>query len=344
MKPKLWHKIFLYSFLTIIITQVFTLGFYLFTYDQDLRVKTTVDYLAAISKNLEGLSDEEFKSFVEVYRVGHRRVWLEDRAGGILIGEPWPGMTAGVRDQVTSKRYDYDHGMTALVLRTAEPAIVVEIETTRAGVPALICFNWQRASLVQYWGVFVQGVLGLIGLSLVLSLWTSKRISKPLWDLRNSLMKISAGDLALRLSQEGEDEIADVSAAVNQLTDNLSKHMTGMKQLMANMSHELRSSVTNLSMSLEILEAALNAPTAKPTLNGASPAVDSEPGSVAKEANLISENLNQARLEVNLLENMVASGLLGGKLDLKHEELESAPLDFSSLCRQTVSRFTHLAA
>ncbi|MDR2443190.1 MAG: HAMP domain-containing histidine kinase [Deltaproteobacteria bacterium] len=283
---------------------------------------------------MEKISDTEFEQFIKVYRVGNRRVWLEDPDGQVVMGEAWPGMTAGVREKNVSKRYEYQDA-TALVLKTAEPSLVIKINSFRNQRPISVCFNWQRSTLVQHWGVFLQGVLGLIGLSLMLSLFTSKRISKPLQDLRNQVLIVASGDLSLRLPETGEDEVADVSKAVNILTDSLSKHMIGMRQLMANMSHEMRSCVANLSMCLEILSGQYktNAPSSK--------AADS---TIATSVINSSDHLNQARLEVQLLENMVASGLLGGKLDLMHEELEAAPLDFSSLCRQVWGRHRHRTA
>ncbi|MDR1656548.1 MAG: HAMP domain-containing histidine kinase [Deltaproteobacteria bacterium] len=298
-----------------------------------MRVNSTVEYLIEVSRNLEKISDDNLKKFIDVYRVGNRRMWLEDPDGGVLFGEPWPGMTAGVREQVIDRRYVFESA-SALVLKTVEPSLVIRVESLRDGRPVVVCFNWQRSTLVQHWGVFVQGVLGLIGLSLVLSLFTSKRISKPLQDLRAQVMTVASGDLSLRLPETGEDEVADVSKAVNYLTDSLSSHMTGMRQLMANMSHEMRSCVANLSMCLEMLSGQLP-PAAVAPLSSS----NGEPSS--KPPAGFHEPLNQARLEVELLKNMVASGLLGGKLDLRHEELEPAPLDFSSLCRQVLGRYRH---
>jgi signal transduction histidine kinase len=321
-KLKLWHKIFVYSFVTVFLTQVLTLGWYLYIYDLNLRVKNVVRYLKGLSQNLQALNDADLQKYLETSQVLNQRVWLEDEAGRVVMGQPWPGMTRGERENAVSKRYDLD-GTLALILKVPEPSLVVRVPIVRAGRLEYICYNWQRSPLVQYWGVFVQGILGLVGLSLILSLWTAKRVSRPLARLRQDVMKIAAGDLGLRLPEAGEDEVADVSAAVNHLTENLSQHVIGMRRLMANMSHEMRSSVASLSMSLEIIAEALD-----PSLSALA----------GQEAQTVAKSLSLARLEIDLLENMMASGLLGGKLDLKHEGLEAAPLDFSSLCRQAASR------
>jgi signal transduction histidine kinase len=143
------------------------------------------------------------------------------------------------------------------------------------------------------------------------------------------VVQIAQGDLTLRLEEKGEDEVADVSKAVNELTSNLALHIDSMKQLMANMSHEMKSTVTSLSMSLEITEEEL------------SPLLASLKDDTYRER--IAKNLRQARAELEHLENMVSSGLLGGKLDLCHDTLDCAPLDFSSLCRETVCRYTQRA-
>jgi signal transduction histidine kinase len=119
--------------------------------------------------------------------------------------------------------------------------------------------------------------------------------------------------------------VADVSRAVNFLTESLNLHVLGMKELLANMSHELKSSVSGLSMSLEILDGLIR------------PELERWKIQPAQKGKIL-ENMDQARLESDLLASMVDSGLLAGKLDFRHESVEMAPLDFSSLCQETLSR------
>jgi two-component system sensor histidine kinase CpxA len=188
----------------------------------------------------------------------------------------------------------------------------------------VLCFNWKKGPVIYFWSAFVQGILGLLCLSIFLSLWTARTVSKPLSELRDTVVKISKGDLGLRMEEKGEDEVADVSRAVNELTSNLSQNIEGMRQLMANISHEMRSAVTNVSISLEISDETLKQ--LLPVLPAGS------------ERERLARNITLARDELDTLENMVASGLLSGKLDLRHEGLELSPLDFSSLCRQLLQK------
>jgi two-component system sensor histidine kinase CpxA len=203
-------------------------------------------------------------------------------------------------------------------------------EIKRNGRPMVLCFNWKKGPVIYFWSAFVQGIFGLLCLSFFLSLWTARAVSRPLSRLRDTVVKIARGNLSLRMEEKGEDEVADVSRAVNELTSNLSDHIEGMKQLMANISHEMRSAVTNVSLSLELSEEALKS---------LFPVLPTGP-----EKERLVRNVTLARDELDTLDNMVASGLLGGKLDLRQEGLELNPLDFSSLCRQLLQRNANRAA
>jgi signal transduction histidine kinase len=275
------------------------------------------------------MNDEDLAKFIEVYCIDDRRVWLEDAQGRVLMGRPWEGMLISERGKERQEKlYNLDQG-TILVLKQPEPAITAMFSIQRNNEPMVLCFNWRRGPLVGTLGIFAQGVLGLLCISVFLSLWTARKVSRPLSRLRAQVAEIAQGNLALRLTEEGEEEVAYVSKAVNELTDSLSLHIDSMKQLMANMSHEMRSTVTNIALSLEIAEESLGRLLAD------------RPDSPERQR--VERNISQARQELDILENMVASGLLGGKLDLRHEALECEPLDFSSLCRQVLSRHSHRA-
>jgi signal transduction histidine kinase len=188
----------------------------------------------------------------------------------------------------------------------------------------VMCFNWRKGSLSYYWGVFAQGIIGFLCLSLFLSLWTARMVSKPMAELRDRVVRMAGGDLSVRIEEKGSLEISELARAVNGLTENLSRHTDSMKQLMINISHEMRSSLTNAGLSLGLSEEAL-ASLARFLPDG------------EKKDRLI-RNLALARDELTAMGGMAESGLLGGKLELRHEGLDQSPLDFSSLCRQAVAR------
>jgi signal transduction histidine kinase len=307
-------------------SQVLTVGWYLISYNQKLRVDNLVTYLKDLTQNIHEVSDKELARFIELYQVDKHRIWVEDASGRVLVGEPWFGMTKMDRTADRVKRRFAFPKIEVLILKQPEPAIVAALEVTRAGRTVKFFYNWKQGSLIYDIHVFTQLTLGLLCVTVVLSLWTAKKFSRPLSYLRDQAVKIAKGDLKLRLDETGEEEVAELSKAVNELTDNLSLHIDSMKLLMANMSHEMRSVVTNIAWSLEITEETLL------------PFLNSRPKSEAGQK--IAFNLSQARAELDLLENMVASGLLGGKLDLRHETIELGPLDFSSLCRLALDRAT----
>ena len=327
---KLWQKIFIISTFSVLITQILSLGWYLFTYNQKQRIMNMLEFVTAKAEKVKNLPDAEFLTFIDLYDVGYRRVWLEDPAGRVLMGQPSEGMALADRggDKV-AKRYEFN-GALALVLKKPEPAVMAIVDIERGGKPAKICFNWQRGVVVIHWGVFIQGVLGLIGLSLILSRWTAKKVSRPLNELCGQVMRIASGDGDIKLGDGGLDDVASLSKAIKALTDSLNERIASLKRLMANLSHEIRSSVTGLSMSLDNLDDAV-----RPLQGLQAP--------IGRLGRLI-DNLEHAKMEMELLENMLASGILGWKLDFRPDDLNLAPFDFSSLCGQIVSKYAYWAS
>ncbi|MDR1296311.1 MAG: HAMP domain-containing histidine kinase [Deltaproteobacteria bacterium] len=322
-KEKLWRKIFLFSFLTIFVCQILTLAWYQYGYNQEKRAVFLIDYVLKMTDKIKDLTEDELKRYFELYGVEQEFMWLESSGGDLLLGRPAPGMSSEERSGLKVRARYGDDDAALLFLQRPEPSMLALIKSRRSGEVVYFCSNWWQGGLVDYWNAFAQGVIGLIGLSLLLSLWTARRISKPLQSLQKQVVTIAEGQLDLRLSEAGEDEVADVSRAVNKLTYNLSQNIKGMRMFITNISHEIRSTVTSLTMCLEFLEEAVNSLLSKDKNH------DSE---------RIELNLRQARQEIDLLQNMVDSGLLSGKLDLDQERVDQNPLDLSSVCRDVIAR------
>jgi two-component system OmpR family sensor kinase len=61
------------------------------------------------------------------------------------------------------------------------------------------------------------------------------------------------GDLSVRVTEEGQDEVADLSKRFNASAERIEKLVRSHKSLLANASHELRSPLTRIRMGLELM-------------------------------------------------------------------------------------------
>ncbi len=83
-------------------------------------------------------------------------------------------------------------------------------------------------------------MLCLGGLSILLSLFFSKRLTSPIKRLSNAAESIRRGDLNVRVPVKGGDEIARLSDTFNRMARSLEIQENLRKNLLSNVAHELR--------------------------------------------------------------------------------------------------------
>lgn len=94
----------------------------------------------------------------------------------------------------------------------------------------------------------------VIVLFLIIAFFLSKRITKPLLNLKNAVLKVAAGDYQQKLTANSNDELAELITAFNQMTTKLANLEKIRKDSTSDLSHELRTPVTTLLGYLEALE------------------------------------------------------------------------------------------
>jgi two-component system sensor histidine kinase BaeS len=92
-------------------------------------------------------------------------------------------------------------------------------------------------------------VLG--GLSIILSLFFSKRLTYPIKKLTNAAKDISEGKSKSRVSIYGNDEISTLARTFNTMAGNLETQESLRKKLTSNIAHELRTPLTSIQGELE---------------------------------------------------------------------------------------------
>ncbi len=127
----------------------------------------------------------------------------------------------------------------------------------------------ERAQVVRslYWAALVAGTLGL-GLALVLSVLLANRITAPIADLVRASRELARGNLAYRIPPSGDDEMARLSEAFNQMAASLHEHrerlvqaerVAAWRELARRLAHELKNPLFPLQLSIENLRRARQA-------------------------------------------------------------------------------------
>ncbi|MBO9514495.1 MAG: HAMP domain-containing protein [Variovorax sp.] len=97
-------------------------------------------------------------------------------------------------------------------------------------------------------------MVALIGVAVALGVYPIvRRLTKRLEELQRGVQRWGEGDLSMRVAQDGQDEVADLSKRFNSAAARIEELVRSHKSLLANASHELRSPLTRIRMGLELM-------------------------------------------------------------------------------------------
>jgi len=187
-----------------------------------------------------------------------------DAAGALAAGGPASGVTRGLAWAVTPAPGGRPAGI--LLVRPARGA---------AGVAGLVA---QRLLLGTGLAVALAA-----GLAWVLS----GRLAAPLGRLAAAARSLGAGRLDTRVAVDGDDEVAEVATAFNEMAASLERHQGEQRAFLSSVGHELRTPLTVVQGNAEAL------------LDGA---VEGEAGRRRSLERLHAETLRLARLVDDLLD------------------------------------------
>jgi len=92
----------------------------------------------------------------------------------------------------------------------------------------------------------ISGILGFAWVSL-------RHIFKPLQQLDVGVRQVAKGNLEVRLEANNSDELGNLSASFNQMTQQVRENLHSKEQLLYNVSHELRSPLARMKLSLALM-------------------------------------------------------------------------------------------
>ena len=217
----------------------------------------------------------------------HLRITLIDAQGNVLADSdiPLPDIT-GVKNHLDrpevqdAKRYGIGHDirhsatvgrdflyMAKLVKKSPKKTSFETLQYIRLSVP----LEDVQDQINRIRSIVIIVGLGVLLVIVTVSIFVSRRITKPMTQIAQGVEQIRSGDLDAQLIVSSNDEIGLVAKAINELVQKLKSDIVQLKKLeqvrsqfLGNVSHELRTPIFAVQGYLETL---LNGAVDDPSVN-----------------------------------------------------------------------------
>lgn len=150
-------------------------------------------------------------------------------------------------------------------------------------------------------------MLLLLSVILAAAFFVIRHILRPVKWLDTGVKEVSRGNLKHRVPLKKSDELRDLAAAFNDMTDRIRSMLHTKEQLLLDVSHELRTPLTRMKVALEFLE-----------------------NSQAKKS---------LQRDIEEMEKMVSEILETARRQHKYQNLQKQPTPLADLVNQTMAAF-----
>lgn len=103
-----------------------------------------------------------------------------------------------------------------------------------------------------WWQFLLAGVIAAL-IALVLARWLARGMTQPLRDMAVAAKRMQTGDYTTRVTTTSRDEVGQLAAAFNRMSQELEHLEASRRDLVANVSHELKTPITAIRAHLENL-------------------------------------------------------------------------------------------
>ena len=170
--------------------------------------------------------------------------------------------------------------------------------------------QWQ---LIRVFAVIVLGTL-------VLALFLSQILTKPITDLSRTMRKMGKGDLSVRAQVRGSGELRELAENYNTMAAQLERLDKTRNQFVSNASHELRTPLTTMKIMLETVMYEPNMP-----------------------AELRTEFMQDMNHEIDRLTGIVTDLLTLTRMDNGNDQIQRETVDMSGMTAETIRMLTPAA-
>ena len=103
-------------------------------------------------------------------------------------------------------------------------------------------------------GIFMIAALVVVVLIVVIGMWISGRLLRPIGEMSAMAQRISTANLDERIPVTGRDDVSRMAQTVNEMLDRLDAGIASQRQLMQDVGHELNTPITIVRGHLELLD------------------------------------------------------------------------------------------
>ncbi|NLT58624.1 MAG: HAMP domain-containing histidine kinase [Clostridiales bacterium] len=103
------------------------------------------------------------------------------------------------------------------------------------------------ASVGNYMRVFAMSAYGVLAVTLAILYFTTERMVKPLRSMSHAARRFGQGQFDVRVEVGGDDEMAELAVAFNNMADSLAKNEEMRRSFIANVSHDLKTPMTTIA-------------------------------------------------------------------------------------------------
>ncbi|MEJ8858902.1 ATP-binding protein [Variovorax robiniae] len=167
----------------------------------------------------------------------------------------------------------------------------------------------------------------VVGLAVALGVYPIvRRLTQRLEALQRGVQRWGEGDLSVRVPEQGQDEVGDLSKRFNAAAARVETLVRSHKSLLANASHELRSPLTRIRMGLELMG---NAP----------PAPGAEASSLPGRADAMAAAKAEISRNIAELDQLIDEILLASRLDAHEADMGTIEtVDLTGLAAEECAR------